>query len=597
MNKNTPRFGVAGNIIYILKDIYLNKKSLFAVIVISSLCGSLLPLTGVWLPKAVVELVQSGAEATAVFKTLGPYLAALILLQTVSAGAESYMQNSYYDLRLMYMRRIVSKSMRQSYRRLESEEGQNCYWKARSVVLEGDLQSMLGNLISMATNFFGFASFSWIISTLNPLIVVLLIAMSLVTFGFMRRGSEIWESVRGERAGINSQTFLLAENGCDAAMGKDIRLYGMRNLFTEKIKALARRSMQLYNRQRSGYIQEHFVTMVLNFLRDAGAYAYLIYRTLNGGISAGDFVLYFGAIAGFSSWMGGLTWRIDVLRRNYYDIKYFREFMEYEDEKIDFPEKIHGEPEIEFKNVSFSYDGKTDVLKNFNLKIRPGEHIALIGVNGAGKSTIVKLLCGFYAPSSGSVTIGGAEASKIQPEERFDLISAVFQDMCVLPHTVAENISMKEMKRTDKAAAAKSLEKAGIGRLAGMLDTPLTRAVDDSGIELSGGETQKLMMARAIYKNAPILILDEPTAALDPIAESETYQRFHELSKGKSAVYISHRLAGTRFCDRIVYLDGGEARETGTHEELMKLNGGYAEMYRLQSQYYTKGGGNNEKYV
>lgn len=237
----------------------------------------------------------------------------------------------------------------------------------------------------------------------------------------------------------------------------------------------------------------------------------------------------------------------------------------------------------------FQGDGKNDVLKGFNLTIRPGEHIALIGLNGAGKSTIVKLLCGFYVPTSGSVKIGGAEASKIPEEERFSKISAVFQDLCILPHTVGENISMREEAKTDLKRAAASLDKAKIGRLKDELSRPMTRAVSDEGIELSGGEGQKLMMARAIYKDAPILILDEPTAALDPIAESETYESFHELSLGKSALYISHRLAGTRFCDRIVFLSGGKACEIGTHDELMKLNGGYAEMFRLQSHYYNGG--------
>ena len=587
-----PKYSALSNALYVLGEIFRTKKSLFFLLTAASLCDSASALIAVYLPKAAVDIVLAAAAGRAVIWLVG-LLAALIMVNSVSSMTRRHLQDgAYYDLRMMYLRRIVAKSMSQSYSRLESEEGQNAYWKARDVVLNGDLVGMVQHIVTITANFLNFAAFSFIISQLNPLIVLFVIALSLVTFIFMKRGSRVWESVRDERARVRKQQFILAEDSADARKGKDIRLYGMKELFTEKIRDLADKDRRIYNKQRSGYIEEHYVTIALNFLRDAVAYVYLIYRAADGSMAAGDFVLYFGAIAAFSGWMGGLTWQIDVIRRNYYDICYFRDFLEYEDPKVENPEHIEsgGCPEIEFKDVSFSYDGKRDVLTGFNLRIRPGEHIALIGVNGAGKSTIVKLLCGFYAPSSGSVKIGGAEASKVPEEERMKYISAVFQDMCILPHTVAENISMRESGKTDMHRAERSLNEADIPKLVPDLSTPMTRSVSDEGIELSGGESQKLMMARAIYKDAPILILDEPTAALDPIAESETYRRFHELSEGKSALYISHRLAGTRFCDRIVFMDGGRAAEVGTHEELIALGGGYANMFRLQSHYYKEGG-------
>lgn len=584
--------GVWGNIAYVLKDICIHKPSLIVFMVLSALCQSASALLAVYLPKLIVDLVQSGASVAQAAVPMVVYMIALAAVMAISSMTQTIINDSaYYDLRMMYLRRIVTKSMSQSYSRLESEEGQNCYWKARDVALHGDLVDILFNLLTGFVGLLNFTSFSVIIARLNPFIMLFLVAQTGITFIFMKRGSRIWESVREERAKANKQKFILAEDSSDARKGKDVRLYGMRELFIGKIRSLALKSMRIYNKQRSGYNEQHLVDFTMYFLRDAAAYAYLIYRAVGGAIPAGDFVLYFGAIAAFSGWTDRIIWRIDVLSRNNFDIAYFREYLEYKDPEIENPQHISGEcPEVEFNNVSFSYDGKTDVLKNFNLKISPGEHIALIGVNGAGKSTIVKLLCGFYAPTGGSVKIGGAEASCVPREERFEKISAVFQDMCILPHTVAENISMREEKYTDINKVKQSLEKAGIGRLKEQLGAAMTRSVKDDGIELSGGEGQKLMMARAIYKDSPILILDEPTAALDPIAESETYERFHELSNGKSALYISHRLAGTRFCDRIVFLDGGEAKEIGTHDELMALNGGYAEMFRLQSHYYREGG-------
>ncbi len=593
--KTKPPHSFVSNAVYVLRDIFRTKKTMFAAIPTTAVCASLLSLMAVYLPKTAVDLVQSSASVGEVLLRLGVFFAAIMFVKAINGVADNTLNGAYFDLRLIHMRRIVSKSMRQSYGRLESAEGQNCYWKARSVA-QGGIVNMIYTIVEIATNLINFVAFSYIIALLNPLIILFLIAMSLLVFVFMLRGSRIWESMRNDTAEVQNQIFCLAQECGDARSGKDIRLYGMKSLFVNKARALALKRMRLYNRQRSGYIQEHFVTIATEFLRDGAAYAYLIYRTVRGGISAGDFVLYFGAIASFSGWVGKLNWQIDKLRRYYYDVNYFREFMEYEDPKIENPEKIRGSfPEIEFKNVCFSYDGKKNVLENFNLKIASGEHIAIVGVNGAGKSTIVKLLCGFYSPMSGSVTIGGAEVTKVPPEERFEKISAVFQDICILPHTLAENISMKEMSLTDKELAAKSLETAGMFKFAGSLDTPMTKAVRDDGTELSGGEAQKLMMARAVYKDAPILILDEPTAALDPIAESETYKRFHEVSEGKIALYISHRLAGTRFCDRIVFLDGGKAAEIGTHEELLKSNGGYAKMFEMQSLYYKEGGIDNEE--
>jgi len=243
--------------------------------------------------------------------------------------------------------------------------------------------------------------------------------------------------------------------------------------------------------------------------------------------------------------------------------------------------------------VCFSYNPENgNVLNNFNLDIKPGEKIALVGVNGAGKTTIVKLLCGFYAPDSGEILISGIDIKNFRREELYRLFSAVFQDIMILPFTIAENVSMKSGRKTDKNLVWSCLEKAGLGEHIKThekgIDSKMLKNIDADGIMLSGGQQQKLLLARALYKDAPILLLDEPTAALDPIAESEVYEKFNEMSQNKTAVYISHRLASTRFCDRIVFLKDGAASEIGTHWELMQKGGEYANMFEIQSHYYNK---------
>ena len=230
------------------------------------------------------------------------------------------------------------------------------------------------------------------------------------------------------------------------------------------------------------------------------------------------------------------------------------------------------------------------MLRHFSLTIQPGEKLALVGINGAGKTTLVKLLCGLYRPDSGRILVGGVDVAHCRREEVYRLYTAVFQDIAFFPFTLAENVSMAPLGDTDEARVWDCLARAGLDEVVrryehGVRQTML-KDFDPAGVVLSGGQQQKLLMARVLYKDAPVMILDEPTAALDPIAESETYERFHALSRGKTALYISHRLASTRFCDHIAFLQDGAVAEYGTHDELMEKNGAYARMFALQSHYY-----------
>ena len=250
--------------------------------------------------------------------------------------------------------------------------------------------------------------------------------------------------------------------------------------------------------------------------------------------------------------------------------------------------------DIELKNVSFKYpsaDGEKYALKNVNLKIGKGEKLAIVGANGAGKTTLVKLMCGFYYPSEGEVKLNDRAIAEYKIEEYYSLFSAVFQDIYLLPVTIAEFVSSSE-KELDRDMVIDVIHKAGladkIDSLPNGIDSRLMKGVFDDSIEMSGGEKQKLMLARALYKDAPVIVLDEPTAALDPIAENELYMKYNELTSNKTSVYISHRLASTRFCDRIIYIENGEIAESGSHEELMKLGGKYAHMFDLQSHYYKE---------
>lgn len=254
---------------------------------------------------------------------------------------------------------------------------------------------------------------------------------------------------------------------------------------------------------------------------------------------------------------------------------------------------LHAPCEIEFDHVSYRYVGsEKDVIKDLCFHIEKGERIALVGMNGAGKTTCVKLLCELIEPTQGRILINGIPSIEYDRREYYKLFSTVFQEINPFPASIRENITGRIKGEEDTERVKKCLSLAGlwtrVEELPQKLDTLLVKELDERAVNLSGGEQQRLLLARALYKEAPVLVLDEPTAALDPISESNIYQKYFELTKNNTSIFISHRLASTRFCDRILFLEGGQIVESGTHEQLLALGGKYAEAFNVQSRYYQE---------
>ena len=310
-------------------------------------------------------------------------------------------------------------------------------------------------------------------------------------------------------------------------------------------------------------------------------------------------MLYFGAISGFTQWVTGILEQFLKLHRQSLELSTVREFLEWPEPFLfEEGEKIEGSPdgryEVRLEHVSFRYPGaKCDMIHDLDLTVTAGERLAIVGCNGAGKTTLVKLLCGFLDPTQGRVLLNGEDIRTYDRRDYYALFSAVFQDFSVLEGSVAENVA-QHVNEIDENKVRKCLAQAGltekIASLPHGIQTKIGREVYEDGVELSGGQIQRLMLARALYKDGPILVLDEPTAALDPIAENDIYMKYSSMTCGRTSVFISHRFASTRFCDRIILLADGKIEEEGTHESLLAKGGEYARLFEIQSRYYAQEG-------
>lgn len=340
----------------------------------------------------------------------------------------------------------------------------------------------------------------------------------------------------------------------------------------------------------------NIVDGILVFLRDGIAYGFLIYSVLFKGMEISNFILYFAAVAGISTWLSGIVKNINDINGSSLNVNDLRSFLETEDKMnrevgVELPKEFELPYDIELRNLYYKYEGAEDyTINGINLSIKKGEKLALVGVNGAGKTTLVKLICGLYTPTKGEIYINGKSSKLYNRDEYYNLFSVVFQDTHLLPISIERNIASKNYEDIDKNRMNSVIKMSGLKEKIDLLphgkDTLLVKSVYKEAIELSGGEMQKLMLARALYKNAPIMILDEPTAALDPIAENEIYMKYNDLTNEKTSVFISHRLSSTRFCNRIIFMESGSIIEEGSHEDLMTIEGKYKSMYDMQSHYY-----------
>lgn len=599
MNKSKSPYSLFSNYRFMLSGMWNYDKSLIGYGITEVIFGVLMPLGAVIVPSVVIGLLEDKAGIDVFIRNIIILFAIYGVVAAIQAFLTSRNRNQYIDIRMMlFSHRLFSKCMGMDYQLYENESVREDKEKAlRSTYTnQQGIEGIMHHNVKLLTNLLGMIAYAAIIGVINPVILLLLVVISLVQILVYNRAKIYEHSKKDEMSKLNITQKYLQEQAFDLKAGKDIRLYQLNRLIDRVYDKTNRSLRNIKMKIQGAYYANDVVEVILKFVRDAVCYGYLIYLLMNG-LKVSYFVLYIGIVGGLATWVMKITEDVSKISRDLLLISDFREFIDMKDEfRHKGGTEITEEDtafDIVFDHVSFRYRGASDyVLKDVSFHMKKGDSFALVGINGAGKTTLVKLMCGFYQPTEGRIFINGVDMKALNIEDYFKKIAVVFQDSNTLSFTIGENISGEETKYINKEKLNKALELSGlkfkIDKLEKGTDTYLNKDMDDSGIQLSGGEVQKLMLAKALYKEARLLLLDEPTAALDAIAESELYEKYQGLLKGKTSLFISHRLASTRFCNHILFLENGRIAEEGNHDILMNQKGKYAEMFNVQSQYYKE---------
>lgn len=598
-NSVKPKYNVFQNIVYMVRLAWTERRLVLILCLLTSTLSVVLSLLKLLVIPVILYEVESVVPLGQLITTILLFVGGLLFVDTAYSFFATIIPFEHNSFRIIIASRITQKIVKASYPLTENQDVLKKLDRANMYNIGNDSTTLAFwmKLSDLLKNISGFVIYFIMFSYLDLWIIVVILVTTITVFFVNKRISEWSYEHRDEGAEFSQRMNYISNKAVKGSIAKDISLFNMSSWLEDIYSSTLKLYQSFIAREQRVYIWGNVIDVIMSFVRNGVAYIYLIGLVLNDGLSAPKFLLLFTAVGGITMWISGILSCVTELHKDSLEISTLREFLEYpepftfEDGELLEPDP-HKNYQIELRNVSFRYLGaKQDTLKNLNLIIKPGEKLAVVGINGAGKTTLVKLICGFYDPTEGEVLLNGVNIKKYNRRDYYRHFSAVFQDMSILPISIAENIS-QSLSSPDMDRIIDCVKKAGltqnIDKLPQKYGTNLGKEIFDDGVELSGGENQRLMLARALYKNAPIIILDEPTAALDPIAESEIYNKYHEITGNRTSVYISHRLASTRFCDRIILIGDKAILEEGTHDELIRKGGKYFELFEVQSQYYRE---------
>ncbi|MBQ8359685.1 MAG: ABC transporter ATP-binding protein [Oscillospiraceae bacterium] len=597
-DKNKPKYNIAQNVGWMVKLAWQNRKRVLLYCVLLAMLEVLYNLAELYIAPEILSRVESQAPIGQLISTIVLFTLALFFTK----GCKEYLdEGAMYpriDVRSAIIGMLGRKSNMTAYPSTLDADFIKLREKAHMACDSNReaTEHIWVVLTSLLKNVGGFVIYLTILSHLNIVLLLVVIVTCLAGFFVSRYVSNWTFAHREQEDKYYAQKRYIRDKAESVVLAKDIRIFGLQNWLNDLLDNVHDVYLDFRLQVEKKRLLADITEAVLTMARNGIAYVYLTNMVLNEGLGVPDFLLYFTAVTTFTTWVMGILQDVSKLHKQSLDISQVREFLEY-------PEPFRFEDgetvpkaeayELKLENASFRYPGaEADTIHGLNLTVHPGEKLAIVGLNGAGKTTLVKLLCGLLDPTEGRVLLNGKDIREFNRREYYGLFSAVFQDFSILDVTVAENIAQTK-ENIDYEKVKVCVEKAGltkmIAELPQGLDTHVGREVFLDGVLFSGGQTQRLMLARALYKDGPILMLDEPTAALDPIAENDIYRKYNEMTAGKTSMFISHRLASTRFCDRIIFVADCYITEEGTHESLLALGGEYAKLFEIQSRYYQEG--------
>ena len=595
------KYGALNNIKYAINEQVKSYKYVKWMIPIRMVSEVLLAIISIFIPTIVVLMLTNQNDISEYIIYMCLLLVGVITIRCISNYSEKWMNESNSWVRFInFAEKLIGKSLNTDYMNVERNDMQVSMKKGAHALsgYNAGFQLILNSFSACVVGAIGMVLYGCTIISLDIRILIVLIGMSVSNILLNRYARNYMENRLEEDSKNKKILEYLFEKTTDIEAGKDIRIYSMYDWIKAKLYDSGKKGVQWQSAVEKRWFLPKASDILFTMIRDLIAYGILIKAVCNGEMSLARFTFFLGVVAGFTTWLVKFINSISDIQKASMHIDDYRYMIEYPDKENDGKRAFDFDniPEIEFKDVCFRYDSDgRNILDHVSFKVAPGDKIAIVGNNGAGKTTIIKLLCGFYQPTSGTILIDGVDAREYCNKDRYKFFSTAFQDVNILAFNIAQNISGCDLEDTDMNKIRESLKLAGLSEKVDSLknkeNTFITQKLSDEGILLSGGESQKLIIARALYKNAPVFLLDEPTSAMDPIAEMKLYGLYEKIIGLKTAFFISHRLASTQFCNRIMLLEHGKIVEEGSHEELMNINGKYAELYDVQSSYYKESEG------
>lgn len=600
-----PKYNMGQNSWFMIKLAWTSgEKKVLVLSLLSAILAVALNLVNLYVSPATLSAVERHAPVADLLLTIVGFVLGIMLVSAASTYVNANTLYGRISVRCEILNLLNRKAATTSYPNVDDDRYRKLLTKSSECINtnQAAAEAIWTTLTTLTANLVGFIIYVSLLTSVQPLLILIILVTTVISYLIGNYLNGYGYRHREEEAEYERHMDYITGRARDLSAAKDIRIFGLRPWLEDLYGKAMESYTAFHSKAQSVYIWAKIADLVLAFLRNAIAYAYLIGLVIQNDLGVAEFLLFFTAVGGFTQWVAGILGGFNTLHKQSLDISTVRECLEYDEPfKFDGGEHIEAEAdrkyEIRLENVSFCYPGADkNTLTNINLTLHPGEKLAVVGLNGAGKTTLMKLICGFLDPTEGRVLLDGKDIRNFNRADYYTMFSAVFQSFSILAGTIATNVAQNDVG-IDMERVKECIEKAGlrakIESLPEGYETYLNREVYEGAILLSGGETQRLMLARALYKNAPFIVLDEPTAALDPIAESDMYQKYNEMTSGRSSIYISHRLASTRFCDRIIMIDNAGISEEGTHDELLKLGGKYAGLYEVQSKYYKEGEADN----